>query len=266
MSDHPKRDFIQVPNPFADGFEDRGSTKQHYPDVVSAGSLAAALDDALERQGSMLKTQGSFYGKTSASFASVLSQNRSAQIRIAMLERLFLFDLWENEIELARGRTPDLMATADAIRRWLEERPNASELVQDVTFVQMTDAGGSYERGTYIEDTWQSALADPFKRTGNEVFHWDELKELIRLASERPELRRLLPYTSLWRFSVTTRSRPPDNTIPVIWPLGGGRFHLTQYWGGEVLAEGDAAHVLDALVAFLRDMSEPPRDIGPHGT
>jgi hypothetical protein len=251
---YPPTRPVEVANPFVDRLDERSSTADHYPDVVAAGSLAAALDSALRVQGSSLVADRGFYGAESASFASVSRGNRHAQINIAARERLFLFDLWAKEIQLAKGQTSDLAGVASTIRRWLEDGRSASDVALEFRFVWMTESGASYERGTYVEDTWQRFLERGLGRRNNDTFHWDELERFIRLASERTELRRLLPYTSLFRFSVTPRSRPPDNVVPVVWPLGNGRFMLTPYWGGELLAEGDAEHVLEAFVDSVRDL------------
>lgn len=107
---------------------------------------------------------------------------------------------------------------------------------------------------------------------------------LIRLAAERPELRRLVPYTSAWSFGVSRRKEPPDN-LPLITPLGNGRYSLAfRHWGetlaeghatdlldmlarssgAEALAQGDAAHVLDALVTYIQQNPwRPNRSVRP---
>jgi Family of unknown function (DUF6193) len=229
--------------------------------LVTAGSLAAALDAALQARGSPLRAEREFYGAQSASFASVSNGHRHAQISMAARERLFLFDMWEKEIQLAKGQSSDLAGVASAIHRWLEGGRKASDVAGEFPFVRMTESGSSYERGTYVEDAWQRFLKGGLHRRHNEAFHWDELERLIRLAAERPELRRLLPYTSLFRFSVTPRSRPPDNVVPVAWALGHGRFALAPYWGGELLAEGDAERVLDAFVESVRDLPAWRHDV-----
>jgi Family of unknown function (DUF6193) len=220
-----------------------------YPDLVRAGSLAAALDEELSKGGSDLRASRDFYGAKSVSFASVARGQRVAQVLIGLEERLFILSLWESQVVMADGDTPDLSAVAAAIRLALEDGGRRiSDLAAEIPFLELAEFALSYERGTYIEDKWQALLARPTRESGNEVFHWDELAELIRLASERPELRRLLPYTTLHRFSVTAKSRPPDHSIPVVCPLGDGQYALTSYWGEQVFARGNATVVLNALV------------------
>jgi len=254
--------YIEVANPFADQLDTGRSTAERYPDVVAAGSLAAALDAALRRRGSVLRSERGLYGAQSASYASVSSGDRHAQIDMAAQERLFLFSLWQKEIQIAKGQTSDLAHVASVIRAWLEKKQSGTDIAQQVPFVRVTDSGASYERGTFVEDAWQRLLKDGLTPRKNDAFLWGELERFIHLASQRPELRRLLPYTSLFRFSVTPRSRPPDNVVPVVWPLGNGRFVLTPYWGGESLAEGDAEQVLDAFVESVRDLPAWRHDVG----
>jgi hypothetical protein len=88
----------------------------------------------------------------------------------------------------------------------------------------------------------------------NGIFHWDGLAELIRRASERPELRRRMPFTSLNRFSV--RASEPSAAVPVIWPLGGGRYALTPNFDDTTFAEGSASVVLDALIDHVSRVDE----------
>src|SRR5215217_3579917 len=192
---------FEVPNPFASRLEEMGSSiAALYPDVVEAGSVAAAMHRTLSAQGSDLPIDRLFYGAESATFASAAHGDRGAQVYTAAKERLFLFDLWEKEIQLAKGATSELTALATVVRAWIEDRPKASELARRVEFVQMTEYALSYEQGTYLEAVWRRFLTPESRRDTNRVFHWDELQRIIGLAHERPELRRLLPYRSLWRF------------------------------------------------------------------
>jgi hypothetical protein len=225
------------------------------------------LDQRLAGVGSALRSERSFFGVESANFASVSSGRRHAQLLIARGERKFSLSLWENEVEMAGGRTPELSDIAAAIKLALEhEERKFSDLVREIPFLGLKPFALSYERGTYIEDKWRALLASPIKRSGDDLFHWDELADLIKRAAARPELRRLLPYTSLNRFAVTDRSRPPDNSIPVIWPLGNERFALTPYFGGPSLAEGNASMVLDALIAHLPEIDRQDPHDRPEGT
>jgi hypothetical protein len=76
-------------------------TPRIYPDLVAAGSLGAALDDAFAHIACPLKSSRQFFGRDSSSFASVDSRNRLAQIYIAAYERKFGLGIWERNFEMA---------------------------------------------------------------------------------------------------------------------------------------------------------------------
>jgi hypothetical protein len=235
--------------------ENRRELETNYPDVLAAGTLSVALTRTLATLGSALTTaEVNFQGRELVGVALIQAETRACLVSTAWDERSFRLSLSENDFELAAAATPDLTAAASIIRRWLEDGRKATELAGEFD-VRLTERAESYERGTLVEEAWQTILAAPFNRH-DDVWHEDELPDLIRLAAERPELRRLVPYTSMNRFGVS-RKRPPDAGLPVIWPHGNGRFSLTPYWGGEGLAEGDASHVLDALEAFIQQASSP---------
>jgi hypothetical protein len=230
-----------------------------YPDLVRAGSLSASLDEALARVGSALRSTPNYHGRRSGSIASVSTRQRSAQVFSALDERRFglsLFELFGTEVE-AGGWDAELTQVASAIALVLDSDRKFFDLVREIPFLEeipFSDLdpfpqGG--ERLAYIEEVWLELLTARVVHRHDELFHFDELPELIRQASERPELRRLLPYTSLWRFSVAMRLHPRDMHIPIIWPLGSGQYSLSYDSTGECLAEGSASVVLDALVDHL---------------
>lgn len=174
---------------------------------------------------------------------------------VALEERMFPMGLWENDIEVAEAETPDIDEATRTIRRWLEDRAPLSSLAAEHAHVRLTDEGVSYERGTYLEDEWRELIELTGSRRHSELFHWDDLASLIHVASQHTELRRFRPYTSLWRFSVSPKAGRPDSTIPLIWPLGDGRFALV----GDERIEGDAEVVAEALASYLRERGIEPR-------
>jgi hypothetical protein len=227
-------------------------TLRLYPDLVAVGALGAALDDALADIGCRLKSSRQFFGNASSSFASVSSGDRWAQVYIAANERKFALGIWEKRVEMATGWARELSEVAAAIQTVLEHPDRkVSELIEGVPFLQLKAKALSHERGTYVEDEWQSFLTDPLHEGGNLASYWEELQELIRLAADRPELRRLWPFTSMIRFSVSPTPGRPRTTIPVLYSIGNGQYGLNHYWGGPALVEGEASVVLDALVEHI---------------
>jgi hypothetical protein len=92
------------------------------------------------------------------------------------------------------------------------------------------------------------------------------MRDLIPLVSEaakRPQLRQLLPFTSVHRlcFSRTT-AFPWVQVDCIAWPIGNGRFRITSIDEKTDLGEGDAVQAANILIANL------PPNCGPaiHGT
>jgi uncharacterized protein DUF6193 len=224
---------------------ERAKLRRLYPDLIRAGSLGAALNEALAVVGSALR---STFLRSGSTYADLWSGHRSAHVNVALNERKFLLELAERppdyaQVNMAGGWTRELSDVAAAIDLVLENgERKVSDLVQEIVFLELRPFALDYERGTYIEAHWQALLAAKFA-PGDDFSFFQGLPELIRLASERPELRRLMPFTSLHRFSI--RSTPPDRTDipPLIWPVGSGRYVLTYDSTGERLAEGSASVV-----------------------
>lgn len=246
--------------------DDRKLRERNYPDIVAAGSLAAVLSDAMVRQGSPLSIGGELFDVESPSFASCWHGDRGIEMYLALDERLFTMGLWENDIEVGSAETPDIDQVARTIRRWLEDHVRLSAVPTKLPHGRLSEEGTSYARGTCLEDEWQELIERTATSRHSELFHWDDLASFIRLASEHPELRRFRPFTSLNRFSVSPKAGPPDTTIPVVFPLGGGRFALGPYaglaFGGSVL--GDAGVIAEELATHLRGHGIEPKDIKPN--
>jgi hypothetical protein len=196
------------------------------PDIVCAGSLSAALDEAPKVAGSSLRT-----GPSSRPIdANVISGTRWGVVTVAKLEHQFHLGIVENvdvQMHMAGGWTQDLSEIAAAIHAVVGNADQlVSERIQDFPFLELKPFALSWERGTLVEDHWlqlleqeapfleERALAEPEK---NQIFRWDDLAALIRAAAERPELRSLMPFTSLTRLGVRSPSDDPDLVIFPVW-------------------------------------------------
>ncbi len=241
-----------------DRTNDRELRERNYPDILAAGSLAAVLSDAMVRQGSRLSIGREFFGAQSVTFASCWHGDRGVQMYIAKHERLFSTGLWEKDIAVADADTPDIDEAAHTIRRWLEDRVQLSAVEAELPLVRLNERGVSYARGTYLEDEWRRLIERTRDTQHSEYFHWDDLASLIRVASQHPELRRFQPFTSLWRFSVSAKAGIPAPSIPLVWPLGGGRFRL-----GDGPIQGDAEAMVEALATYVRKHGIEPRGFDP---
>ena len=175
------------------------------------------------------------------------SESRACVISPRDGARSLFLTLLEGGDQWAHGETLDLAMAERITRRWLEDGAQPTELAREFDVVEADDP--YLLEDEYVEGVWRSFLSARFDNSFRTQFHWDELPHLVRLAAERPELRRLVPYTSAWWFGVSRRKVPPDN-LPLITPLGNGRYSLGHRWGGEALGEGDATDLLDMLARF----------------
>jgi hypothetical protein len=232
-----------------------------YPDLLRAGSLADALNEELESIGSPYRTIPSYYDRPSWSFAEFEDGDRCLSVYIHRQQRRFDVGLSEDAVYMAEGGTANLAEVATGIDCLLSKHSQrVSELVESIPFMKITDRARGYEDGTYIDDRWRSMLENPIRRGGREGYPWDELHQLIQQAAEHPELRRHLPFTSLIRFSVTRRRQLPEKAIPLIFPLGDGRYRLVFDSDPSLSFDGSASEVLDGLANAVREAA--PREPG----
>lgn len=168
------------------GLSDRRKAERLYPALARVGSLARLLDDELAKIGSALRSSSAIYGFDSWSYAEVTLAKREANIYIAKRSRDFGLEVWEHGILMANGSTPELSDVAAAIPLVLESTTRKiSRLAREIGFLKFKRSARKYERGTYIEKRWQRMLrSEGWSRSGNEIFHWDDLGELIERAAE----------------------------------------------------------------------------------
>ena len=129
-----------------------------YPDIVRAGSLSAALDEALKVTGSSLRT-----GPSRRTFdAKVISGTRWASVTVAKLEHKFHLGIIENvdvQMHMAGGWTPELSDVAAAIHTVIGNADQlVSDLIQGFPFLALKPFALSWERGTLVEDHWLQLL------------------------------------------------------------------------------------------------------------
>lgn len=220
----------------------------HYPDVVAAGSLVAAVSEALARAGSALRA-GDPHGDQPApyAYARVGHGSRFSQITIARDLRLFFVDFWADHLYLAKSSSTSLPDVAGVLTSWLTDELSPSDLVARHPAIRLEDLALSYERGTVIADAWRSMLERDWDQR---VF--GDLGRFVATASEHPVLSRMRPYTTLWRFSVSPNPSPAPG-YPCVEAVGPGRFAVKDYFGRTVYGEGDARQAADLLVAQIAE-------------
>ena len=219
-----------------------------YPDVIATGSLANAVQQALQKLGSALRVAEHDNGYNFVVYARVEEGSRFSQIYIAAQERLFLFDLWNKGIMLAQGKTPDLDEMVNAIDKWISAKIKIDVLTQKFRFVTAEAGASAHEEGNGVEYRWQSYL--------KEMSH-PELVDLVRAASKRDQLRSLFPFTSLCNlcFSRCT-GYPYSGDLPYIQPMEDGQFRVRDH-SGRVLGKGSVEEAINITIANL------PANCGP---
>jgi hypothetical protein len=220
-----------------------------YPDVIAAGGLVNALQNALLALGSTLTVTGPGE-RFPVAYARAESGVRFSQVYIAAHERLFLLDFWARGVVLAHGSTPNLAEAATAINRWVGSAGTSTELAAAFPFVVVKPAAAFFERAEEVECRWRDYLANIGDR-------FPELATFVRAAYRRPELRQLFPYTSFNSFCFSRcTGYPYTGDTPMVVPTTDGQYEVRGRIG-EVLGRGDA----DAAVQLVID--HLPAKCGP---
>jgi hypothetical protein len=218
------------------------NTNEFYPDLVAAGGLADALQNALREICSPLTVSELEKSIRFVVYARVESGSRFSQVYIAAQERLFLFDFWARGVMLAQGQTPHLTAMARAIDKWVQSDCSTTDLVAGFPFVAVEDKAAAYERGEEVEERWRSYMAS---------IGFPELVAFVAAASQRPKLRQLFPYTSLNMFCFSRCTGYPfTRDTPYVRPLQQGQYEVVSR-KGNVLGRGNAEEAADLVVANL---------------
>ena len=220
------------------------------------GGLSSALQrvfDELSADLSLKKVEG----VVSPGWAFIGEGSRHSQVVTSLNERNFHIDFWCQGVLYGSGVASDLREVARAAVAFHLEKASISEIAARFVWLKPGQQVASHERGAefFVTQSWQDlgrwlVLDKPS--------HLDGLLPLVLEAAKRPELRRLLPFTSMNRlcFSRTT-GYPYSYDCPLAWPVKGGIFRIAAADEQTVLGEGDAAGAADLLVASL------PQNCGP---
>jgi len=232
-----------------------------YPDLVQMGGLSPALQRVLGELSVDLNLR-KVDGVVSPGWAFIREGSRHSQVVIALNERNFHVDFWYQGVQYGSGGTSDLTEIAQAAVAFHLEKAAISELAARFAWLTPGRKVASHERGAefFVAECWQDLerwlLLD-------KPPHIEGLLPLVLEAARRPELRRLLPFTSMNRlcFSRTT-GYPYSYDCPLAWPVEAGVFRVAAADEQTVLGEGDAVRAADLLTANL------PQNCGPaiHGT
>ena len=236
-----------------------------YPDIVEAGSLGAALGQILDTRTPSLTT-ASLDG--ARSYAYIARGIRASQVSMALQERSFSASFWKNGVRYAHMRSSDLSETAHAIHIWLVDEPLLDDMQNRFPRIRETEIGRADENGEAREHQWVALhTAWQSARSYDDPSH--SPLYLIEAGMKSPELRRLYPYTSLYRLCFRHGAGYPyQEDFPYAVPLGNGRYRAysanyrmelqtmdsgTVYECAihDILGEGTAEEVIAMLVANL---------------
>ncbi|MFD1934712.1 DUF6193 family natural product biosynthesis protein [Nonomuraea mangrovi] len=217
-----------------------------YPDVESAGSLAAALEAVAAEHGVDL---GSIVSSDSdplgwAAVASADAGRDPFAITRGAVERWFIVDGWSRGVQLVSGATPDLREVARAASVW-RHGGRLSEIQRTAPFVEISEIAYAHERGPADMVAVRWCLIRQDARDGPvEGAH-----ALVEAAHARSQLRQLLPVLSHWslHFSMCT-GYPYVWNIPFVEPLSNGRYRVSGPARGVDIGEVDSADEAIALV------------------
>ncbi|MGW0803621.1 DUF6193 family natural product biosynthesis protein [Nonomuraea sp. NPDC002799] len=223
-----------------------------FPEIGSAGSLQAALQDAFDQAGYELTALLTGAPGWWDCAARVGDGHRHVSVVAASQERCLLMEFWGQGVMMVEAQTSDLTSAAKAIRAW-QEGSRLAEVKAACPFIEYGSLAEAHERGDAVAAKWVS-----YRTTS--ASHVDH--DLIEAASTQPLLRALFPFHShrTLNFSRCT-GFPYTHDIPVITPRTDGTYRVT--WrdrspDGPAIAEADTPHEAVAVViAHLPDNCGP---------
>ncbi|MEV5831578.1 DUF6193 family natural product biosynthesis protein [Spirillospora sp. NPDC052242] len=231
----------------------RGHYVRLYPEIDRAGSLQAAMQTALDHAGHELTAQLTGAPGWWDCATRVGDGHRHVSVTAASQERCLLMEFWGRGVMMAKARTGDLAAAAEATGLW-QAGTRLDELKTACPFVQYSPLAEAHERGEAVEAQWA------IYRTTS-ARHVDH--DLIEAAYARPRLRALFPFHShrTLNFSRCT-GFPYTHDIPVIDPRPDGTYRVA-WWrdrspDGPAIGEADNPQDATALVH-----ASLPDDCGP---
>jgi Family of unknown function (DUF6193) len=238
--------------------------QQLYPDVIEAGGLHLALERELRKQRSPLAVTTGWI----IPYAHIKQNSRSSPVYIAAHERLFLFAFWNQGVLYGNGSSDLLWQVAQAINFWIVDKATTADMKKRYDWFSPTEQGKAHEAGELVDYGWQELMERWKKEAERNEPYAAPVAELLEVASRRPQLRQLYPFTSMSRvcFSRTT-GYPFTRDCPHAEPVRPGWFRAYsakyrieeksyegQEWKEavhEVLGEGTAEEVIDLLAANL---------------
>lgn len=178
--------------------ESRPADASLYPDLVSAGSFAGALEAVAAELGLSL---GEVLVDTSnplrsAGVESTVPDREMCWISLGSEERCFIFSGWSRGVRLVSGTTRDLGEMARALEAW-RKGLSLVEIREVSPFDEVGELAEAHENGPAeaVALTWR-LLVERLRQDSDRLGFAPRMLKVAELAHAEPRLRRLLPFTS----------------------------------------------------------------------
>ncbi|MFD5621312.1 DUF6193 family natural product biosynthesis protein [Streptomyces yangpuensis] len=227
-----------------------GSYPVLYPDLVAAGGLASALEDAAAELGAEIAVLPGDWGPLiSAGIAAPHPGRKPLSVRAGADRRRFAVAGWSAGVELVAGETPDLRDVVRAGVAWGAGK-GLAELTTLSPFLHFGELAEAHERGpaAVVDVQWlrirEQAAAEP---------QFPEFGLLVEAAHAEPRLRQLYPFSSHWTLGFNAHTGSPCPPVIAVAPAYDGLpYRVRDSPHGDCLAEAATAQEAVALaVAHL---------------
>ncbi|MFG1807860.1 DUF6193 family natural product biosynthesis protein [Streptomyces sp. NPDC049040] len=225
--------------------------RAHYPDLVPAGGLVAAMAGLARVTGVPLSSVVPGGQSSGVRSATVRSPTGYFAVYLDTEERDFVVVFWDRGVKMGGGATADLDEVVRAASAWQQGLP-LREMKARAGFVYYDELGEAHEAGAAqaVAVKWRMLREGP----------QEDIGALARAAEPVPEVACLFPYLS---HSVLLLSRctgyPYTHDTPCVRPpVGSFGFQVLAPDGSRMFAETETAEeAVRALAAAL------PPDCGP---
>jgi hypothetical protein len=234
-----------------------GDEDRSYLEPIRGETLSTALDRELADLQCLVRTPP----RANPGYAAVHAGDRSAHVSLVLAERPFALTIWDSTrgFAQAHGWASELAQVAMAIQVFLEKGRAMRFLAKSFSFLDTKPFVENVDPDVTIEGCWQAMLLQSVpaieERAAERPEHafsypGPEVAELIRRASERPELRCRQPFTSRWRFGLWQQFL--NFNVPVAWATKDA-YTLAHNLSGELYAKGSLSTVFEAWVEQIAD-------------
>ncbi|MFH8382998.1 DUF6193 family natural product biosynthesis protein [Kitasatospora sp. NPDC018058] len=226
-----------------------------YPELLAAGTLAAALERTAAELAVDLTVLPGNWGDTSAAIAAAVPERKPLHVHIGAEQRWFGVTGWSRGVQMITGGATELRDIVRAAVAW-GSGDSLRELRDRLPFLEFTELAEAHERGP------AAAVGVQWRRIREEAAEEPEFTEfglLVEAAHAEPRLRQLYPFSSHWVLGFRGHTGVPSRAAVAIVPAHNGRPYRVQRFPHEgLIAEAATAQEAVALaVAHL------PADLGP---